>query len=57
MAYNEERMMKMKNFIFGVLATIGALMVGNKLYDKGYDDAEAKLKKDGKSSDKDKKAK
>lgn len=47
----------MKNFIFGVLATIGALIVGNKIYDKGYDDAEAKVKKDDKSSDKDKKAK
>lgn len=48
----------MKNFIFGVLATLGALAVGNKLYDKGYDDAKDSIKKkDEQSSTKDKKAK
>ncbi len=28
----------MKNFIFGIIATLGALVIGNKIYDKGYDD-------------------
>lgn len=46
----------MKNFIFGILATIGALFIGNKLYDKGYTEAKNEMKKDEQSS-KDKKAK
>lgn len=50
----------MKNFIFGILTTIGALVIGNKIYDRGYDDAKKETKKeiqtDVKSS-KDKKAK
>ncbi len=29
----------MKNFVFGIIATIGALVVGQKIYDKGYNEA------------------
>lgn len=31
----------MKKFLLGVGVTLGALAIGQKLYDKGYDDAKA----------------
>ena len=40
----------MKNFVFGIIATMGALVIGNKIYNKGYDEAKAEIKKDGQSS-------
>ncbi len=43
----------MKNFIFGIIATLGALFIGNKLYNKGYDDGKenSEKKKDKTLSD------
>jgi hypothetical protein len=29
----------MKQFTFGIIATLGALIIGNKIYNKGYDDS------------------
>ena len=40
----------MKNFVFGIIATMGALVIGNKIYNKGYNEAKTEIKKDGKSS-------
>ncbi len=38
----------MKNFVLGIIATIGALAVGNKIYEKGYNEAleDSKIKKE-----------
>lgn len=38
----------MRNFVLGVIATIGALAVGNKIYEKGYNEAmeDSKTKKE-----------
>ena len=48
----------MKNFIFGIIATLGALVIGNKLYDKGYDASkEDSEKKNDKTLSNTKKAK
>lgn len=47
----------MRNFLLGIGATIGALVVGQKIYDRGYDDAKKQNKKEVEKSSKDKKAK
>lgn len=51
----------MRNFILGVIATIGGLCICEKMYDKGQKDAIANLKesnkKDSNDSSKDKKKK
>ena len=51
----------MRNFILGVIATIGGLCICEKMYDKGQKDAIANLKelkkKDSDNSSKDKKKK
>ena len=47
----------MKNFILGIIATLGGLAVCNKIYDKGYDEAIKDSKKKEEKSSKDKKAK
>ena len=49
----------MRNFILGVIATFGGLLVFKKMYDKGQDDVIANLKelkkKDSNDSSKEKK--
>lgn len=51
----------MRNFILGIIATIGGLCLCEKMYDKGQKDAIANLKeskkKDSNNSSKDKKKK
>ena len=51
----------MRNFILGIIATIGGLCICEKMYDKGQKDAIANLKeskkKDSNNSSKDKKKK
>ena len=48
----------MKNFILGILTTIGVLLFGTKMYEKGKDDTLGKLGKGLEETDiKDKKKK
>lgn len=46
----------MRNFILGIGATIGAIIIGQKIYDKGYEealaDSEEKVKKESSKKDK-----
>ena len=47
----------MKNFILGVIATFGGLIVCKKMHDIGYDEAVKDLKVKDETSSKNKKAK